>query len=128
MPQQSKAQNRNQDLRVHTIHNLVQLGRFPNSRQLAQRLECTPRTIGRDIRHMRDTLNMPIEYDTIAQGFYYTRVVDFIPSVTFNIKEAEILNQVIGQFEEESECARILKALLNKLITVGGLNLKTEAA
>ena len=65
--------------RIYRIHEAVRAGGFPNCSKLALSLEVTPKTIQRDVSYMRDLLDLPIEYDAVQHGFYYTRDTSDFP-------------------------------------------------
>ncbi len=75
--------------RMLQIHERLQTGRRTNCRTLAAALEVSPRTIQRDIDFMRDQLGLPVDYDVVAHGFYYTREVVQFP--TMKISEGELV-------------------------------------
>ena len=56
---------------------------------MAAALEVSKRTIQRDIDFMRDQLGLPVDYDVVAHGFYYTREVVQFP--TMKISEGELV-------------------------------------
>jgi len=68
---------------------------FPNCRKLAEELEVSAKTIQRDIDFMRDRLGLPIEYDPLAFGFYYTEAVTSFPSI--EVSEGEIAALFVAQ-------------------------------
>ncbi len=76
-------------VRMLQIHEHLQAGRRTNCRTLATALEVSPRTIQRDIDFMRDQLGLPVDYDVVAHGFYYTREVVQFP--TMKISEGELV-------------------------------------
>jgi hypothetical protein len=57
--------------RMQRINESLKAGKFPNCQQLAQEFEMCPKTIQRDFDFMRDSLNLPIQYDPKRAGFYY---------------------------------------------------------
>lgn len=65
--------------RVFEIHRFVRSGRYPNCSTLAREIEVTAKTIQRDISFMRDQLGMPLEYDPVRNGYYYTQEVNEFP-------------------------------------------------
>lgn len=65
--------------RILRIHELVSQGSFPNAGTIATRLEVNRKTIQRDIRFMREEMEMPIEYDERRHGYHYTRPVHEFP-------------------------------------------------
>jgi len=64
---------------VIEIHKIVRAGRYPNCSTLAREIEVTPKTIQRDVSFMRDQLGLPLEYDQLKHGYYYTREVHEFP-------------------------------------------------
>lgn len=75
--------------RMLIIHNLLLYNKFPNRRNLSERLAVSSKTIERDICFMRDQLVLPIEYDSKKHGFFYTGKVTQFP--TLQITEREFL-------------------------------------
>ena len=65
--------------RVIEIHKIVRSGRNPNCSTLAREIEVTPKTIQRDVNFMRDQLGLPLEYDPVKNGYYYTKEVHEFP-------------------------------------------------
>jgi len=77
------------------LHQQLQAGRYPNCRKLADELEVSSKTIQRDIEFMRDRLGLPIEYDQLQFGFYYTEPVTSFPSI--EVSEGEIVALFVAQ-------------------------------
>ncbi|MEM6278348.1 MAG: WYL domain-containing protein [Verrucomicrobiota bacterium] len=65
--------------RVLRIHEIVSRGRFANANGIAGELEVNRKTILRDIRFMRDELELPLVYDEARHGYYYDRPVSEFP-------------------------------------------------
>lgn len=65
--------------RVMEIHKIVRTGSKPNCSTLAREIEVTAKTIQRDINFMRDQLGLPLEYDALQYGYYYTQDVAEFP-------------------------------------------------
>lgn len=80
--------------RMHRIHQLLQNREYPNSVTLAREFESSKRTILRDIEFMRDRHQLPVEFDTQRNGYYYTREVDHFPSLPMS--EAEIFALLVA--------------------------------
>jgi proteasome accessory factor B len=74
-------------LRVAEIHRLIRQGRRPNCSTLAREIEVTAKTIQRDISFMRDQLNLPLEYDAVRHGYYYSEEVSDFPSMRLSRHE-----------------------------------------
>lgn len=78
-----------------SIHARLKAGRYPNCRKIAEELEVSPKTIQRDIDFMRYRLALPIEYDPLRFGFYYTEAVTSFP--TIDVSEGEIAALFVAQ-------------------------------
>ena len=78
-----------------SIHARLKAGRFPNCRKIAEELEVSSKTIQRDIDFMRYRLALPIEYDALRFGFYYTEAVTAFP--TIDVSEGEIAALFVAQ-------------------------------
>ena len=81
--------------RMMRMHQKLKAGRYPNCRKLADELEVSAKTVQRDIDFMRYRLGLPIEYDQLHFGFYYTEPVSSFPNV--EISEGELVALYIGQ-------------------------------
>jgi len=77
------------------MHERIRTGRYPNCRKLADELEVSSKTVQRDIDFMRYRLGLPIEYDQLHFGFYYTEPVANFPNI--EISEGELVALYIGQ-------------------------------
>jgi proteasome accessory factor B len=77
------------------MHERIKAGRYPNCRKLASELEVSSKTVQRDIDFMRYRLGLPIEYDQLHFGFYYTEPVSSFPNI--EISEGELIALYIGQ-------------------------------
>ena len=81
--------------RMQQLHQQIKEGKFPNCRKLAEMLEISSKTVQRDIDFMRDRLNLPIEYDALRFGFFYSRPVANFPSI--EVTEGEIIALFVAQ-------------------------------
>lgn len=77
------------------MHERLKAGRYPNCRKLADELEVSSKTVQRDIDFMRYRLGLPIEYDQLHFGFYYTEQVSSFPNI--EISEGELVALFVGQ-------------------------------
>jgi predicted DNA-binding transcriptional regulator YafY len=73
--------------RMKRIFGWLQDGKYPNCRSIAKDLEVSHKTAVRDIDFMRDSWELPIEYDKQRFGFYFTKPVDRFPGVPVTEKE-----------------------------------------
>jgi predicted DNA-binding transcriptional regulator YafY len=81
--------------RMMRMHERLKAGRYPNCRKLADELEVSSKTVQRDIDFMRYRLGLPIEYNQLHFGFYYTQPVSSFPNI--EISEGEVVALYIGQ-------------------------------
>ena len=81
--------------RMMQLHDRLVAGAFPNCNKLSTELEVSPKTIQRDIDFMRDQLGLPIQYDQLKFGFYYTERVTHFP--TMKVSEGEVVALFVAQ-------------------------------
>lgn len=62
---------------------------------LAREFGVTAKTLQRDLRHMRDSLKLPLEYDETEHSWCYTEDVTQMPTVSFT--EGELLALVMAK-------------------------------
>ena len=77
--------------RIFKIHEKVKRGGYPNCRGIAAEIEVTSKTIQRDITFMRDELQLPLEYDQVKHGYYYTEAVGDFPLLEATVEDAVAL-------------------------------------
>lgn len=81
--------------RMMRIHQELQSGKYPNATSLARELEVNPKSIHRDMEFMRDRLDLPVEYDSVKRGYYYTEEVGAFP--TLQITEGELFALLVAE-------------------------------
>ena len=86
------------------LHNELQARQFPNCRKIASELEVSSKTIQRDIDFMRDQLGLPIDYDQLQFGFYYTETVTSFPSI--DVSDVEVAALLVAQKALTHDIAR----------------------
>lgn len=77
------------------IHAQLHGRAYPNCRKLAEQLEVSTKTMQRDLDFMRDQLALPIAYDRVQQGYYYTAPVSSLPP--FEVSSGELIALFIAQ-------------------------------
>jgi predicted DNA-binding transcriptional regulator YafY len=77
------------------IHRLLSSGEYPNASTLAHDIEVATKTIHRDIEFMRDRLNLPIQFNSGRNGYFYAEEVSAFP--TLQITEGEIFALVVAE-------------------------------
>ncbi len=81
--------------RMLRIHAAIRSGTYPNTNTLAKEMEVASRTIGRDIEFMRDRLQMPLTFDLLKNGYYYSGKVGEFP--TLQISEGELFAMLVAE-------------------------------
>jgi proteasome accessory factor B len=81
--------------RMLRIHQAIQSGRHPNAVSLALELEVSSKSIHRDLEFMRDRLQLPLQYDNLHKGYYYTEEVSNFP--TLQITEGELFALLVAE-------------------------------
>jgi proteasome accessory factor B len=81
--------------RMLRIHQSLQSGKFPNASTLARELEVSTKSIHRDLEFMRDRLNLPIEFASSNNGYFYDGEVSAFP--TMQITEGELFALVVAE-------------------------------
>ena len=81
--------------RMWRIHQELSGGGHPNCRQLSESLEVSAKTVMRDLEFMRDRLGLPLEYNAVKHGFYYTAAVRDFP--VMKISQGEVAALLLAQ-------------------------------
>jgi len=81
--------------RMLRIHELLMAGGYPNCARMSVELEVSSKTVQRDIDFMRDRLSLPIGYERVEHGFYYTEPVSGFPTVM--VSEGELVALLVAQ-------------------------------
>jgi predicted DNA-binding transcriptional regulator YafY len=81
--------------RMWRIHREISEGDYPNCQGLATELEVSAKTVMRDVEFMRDRLSLPLEYDAVKHGFYYTAAVRDFP--VMKISQGEVAALLLAQ-------------------------------
>jgi proteasome accessory factor B len=77
------------------IHKALASGQYPNATILAREEEVATKTIHRDIEFMRERMGMPIQYDSVRPGYFYTSAVSGFPNI--QITEGELFALLIAE-------------------------------
>lgn len=81
--------------RMWRIHREISRGTHPNCRVLSGELAVSAKTVMRDIDFMRDRLGLPLEYDMVKHGFFYTAEVRDFP--TMKVTQGEVAALLLAQ-------------------------------
>lgn len=76
------------------FHNLLKHGGYPNCSVLAKEFEVSIRTIMRDVDFMKYRMDLPLEFNSQRNGYYYSRAVDQFPQLP--ISEAEVFALLVA--------------------------------
>src|SRR5437868_5372022 len=61
--------------RMVRIHELLAAGRHPNAATIAKEMEVSQKTLHRDMEYMKIHFKLPIEYDRLRHGYFYSEKV-----------------------------------------------------
>lgn len=81
--------------RMRLIINHIRDSHYPSREVLAKKIEVSKKTIQRDITHMKDRMNVPIEYDRTKGGYWLTRPITDFPMI--QVSEGEIVSLLVAQ-------------------------------
>ena len=108
--------------RISRIDDELRSGRYPNSEELALKMEVSPRTILRDIEFLKDFYDAPIEYDYFKRGFYYTEPNFFIKSIILTEEEFKIITIYDGiikkMYDDEDKLNIKFRKAIGKILAV----------
>jgi predicted DNA-binding transcriptional regulator YafY len=106
--------------RIVRLDEEIRSGTYPNSEELAAKMEVNPRTILRDIDYLRTFYDAPIEYDFNNRGFYYTEPNFFIKSIILTEDEFETIT-IYDSFlkhANNSEFETKFRKIIGKILAV----------
>lgn len=92
----------NTQRRLLKIDRYIASGMYPTASFLAEKLECSPRTILRDITEMKNFYNAPISVREGTGGYYYDDPTFFLKSVMLSEGELfsiALFDQLLKQYE-----------------------------
>ena len=81
--------------RMMKIHQGIQSRKFPNATTLARDMEVSTKSIHRDLEFMKYRLDLPLEFDRLKNGYYYTQEVSAFP--TLQITEGELFALLVAE-------------------------------
>jgi len=114
--------------RISRLDDELRSGRYPNSEELAAKMEVSPRTILRDIEYLRDFYDAPIEYDYAKRGFFYTEPNFFIKSILLTEDEIKtiIIHDDFLKMSNSDELNTNLRKVVGKILAVVPENLTKD--
>jgi predicted DNA-binding transcriptional regulator YafY len=95
IPRVSEGMTRPPMERMWRIHQELSAGGYPNCQGLAVDLEVSAKTVMRDVEFMRDRLGLPLAYDAVKHGFYYTAPVRDFP--VMKVSQGEVAALLLAQ-------------------------------
>jgi len=81
--------------RLRAIISHLKKGHYPNCTRLARELEVERRTVLRDIEYLRDSLEVPVEYDPHHYGYHLNGQFPELPTPAIN--QAELLALILAE-------------------------------
>ncbi len=110
------------------FHSRVKSEKYPNSRDLCDKFEISPRTAQRTIEFMRDRIQAPLEYDFKNKGYYYHDKSYELPSLWFNedsivaLSLAVRLASSIPDIDTKNKLCSLLEEIFSRQSTDGSLS------
>ena len=77
------------------IHREFEDREYPSRTKMSAEFEVSVRTLKRDIEFMKDSLEMPIEFDVPRNGYYFRTPQPHFPRVS--LTEREIVGLLVAQ-------------------------------
>lgn len=109
--------------RIVYIHEQIAAGKYPNTTNLAEDLECSTSTISRDLEFLKDRCQAPYEYDSFKRGFYYT-------DQTFQLKFGTVEKAMDAEIADEkrsfAEYMNLPLSVIDKVEEITELNLPAQ--
>lgn len=122
--------------RIIRLHNLLASARQPIARTVLQeKLECSEKTVRRNLDFLRDRLGAPVEYDTEKNGWYYRKdeaALYELPGLWLNEQEIHALltiQQLLTHLDPEllhDEIAPFASRIRTLLEQTTGLNAEQD--
>jgi proteasome accessory factor B len=81
--------------RMWRIHQILSDQSYPNCTGLSRELEVSAKTVMRDLEFMRDRLGLPLEYDAVKHGYFYSAPVRDFP--TMKVSQGEVAALLLAQ-------------------------------
>ncbi len=112
------------------LHEELSKGARVTASALAEQFEMTPRTIKRDIEHLRDRHKAPIDYDRASRSYRYTAPFDFLTGLRLDADETLAVLLAGRTFAAwgESPLGRALTSALGKVARFAGSAVSVPAA
>jgi len=101
--------------RIGRIISIIASGKYPNCQTLAREIEVSPKTIQRDLDHMRNQKSLPLEYDEKKHGYYFSHPVsEFAP---MQLSRGELLALFVAEKAAEPLKGTRLHKLVHDSLT-----------
>lgn len=95
-PGQRAGVRRNVEWRVSRVLSIIASGKYPSCQQIADEIEgVSAKSIRRDIAHLVNDRNAPIEYDAVKHGYHLTGPLKNLPP--FELTRGELVALFIAQ-------------------------------
>ena len=107
---------------VREIDKMILEGDYPNVSDFIEELKVTDRTARRYIKFMKETLYLPLEYDSHKKGYYYKNTHRTLKS--FFDENPDYSYKIIDEDEKEEKRKELLDILISN-VTSKGLACKT---
>ncbi len=92
--------------RIQWFHKMVTDGCYPNSGDVAEKFDISPRQAQRDIEHMRKNLGAPLAYCGSRKGYFY-RSSFYLPAMISTENQSDYSNVIAGLKDFTESSARV---------------------
>lgn len=106
--------------RLWRIHMEIQRGNYPNTQDLADKLEVSHRTVERDLSYLRDMFQAPLQYDPNRRGFFYNEPSFSLPPLELSEGEITALAVAARLMAQDlhTPIAPVVERVLQRLVTL----------
>lgn len=117
-------------LRIFQIADYIKTHNYPNATDLQKEFGCSRSTIMRDLDFLRDRYNMPIEYDFLNKGFYYTDPTFVVKSVMLSEGELFTVSTLLPLMEQykNTPLESTFKSIMIKMIEMMPNNVEVDSS
>lgn len=105
-------------LRIFQIADFIKTHNYPNVPAIQREFGYSRSTIMRDLDFLRDRYNMPIEYDEVHRGYYYTDPTFVIKSVMLSEGELFTVSTLLPLMEQykNTPLESTFRSIMTKMI------------
>ena len=105
-------------LRLFQVADYIKNSHYPNATELCKKFEVSRSTMMRDIEFLQTRYNVPIEYDFVNRGYYYTDPTFTIQSIMLSEGELMTVATILPLMEQykNTPLEATFKSIMMKMI------------